>query len=316
MDLQLSSRHWEAPSAHAWASLHPWTRTPKNIHFRPLLQILFQQPGTTPSVLKDQHHALPVILTIMRMLWTFTELDTSPALDFFPKEQRSHQTRVLLLNVLNQFVVSPCSWSGLDSSRSTMEVVHRVQTVHMAHIVSGGAFTDWLYPLLRGGSEFESAKQKMRTWAAEDYSRVRDQAFRCGQVLGLVRNYPFNMPQEAFNVYHAGTLLWCLSSILAEGNPWHTSAPSPICRLDLFEDNHSVQFVELENWIKDGTPCRLSLHEVSDLLSEHGRLQLLHQTAEILRSLRVWGISQNFTRVILKLAKKESQTRTWSAGQN
>lgn len=309
MDLQLSSRHWEAPSAEAWASLHPWTQTPKNIHFRPLLKILFQQPRTTPSVLQDQHHALPVILTIMRTLWTFTELEIGATSDLFPKEHRNDQNRGLLLNMLDQFVVSPSSDPDPGMSRSSMEVIHRVQTVHMAHIVSGGAFTDWLYPILRGGSEYASAEQKMRAWAEKDPVRVRDQAFRCSQVLGLIRDYPFNLPQEAFNVYHAGTLLWCLSGILAQGRSQPDLENAALCQIDLLENHEGKFSTEIEDWIKFGHPCRLAITGVPDLLCNVGRLQLLHQTTEVLRRMRVWGISHNFTRVLLKLAKKELQTQ-------
>jgi hypothetical protein len=311
MDLQISSKHWEAPSAHAWAALHPWTQTPKNVLFQPLLRSLFQNPETVLTILKDEHHVIPVILTIMRTLWATAELETNPIRDFFLREHQGGENRAIMLDILDQLAISPYSQPALSADNSMTQVAHRLQTVHMAHIVSGGAFTDWLYPYLRGGSDSEGAIEKMMKWAAEDHSRVRDQAFRCAQILGLVREYPFNAPQEAFNLYHASTLLWCLSSILSQGEPWHYCTEAASCRLDFVGHGDNLQLANVKDWIKHGHARHISLHGVPDLLSDNGRRQLLHQTTEILRTMRVWGIAQNFLRIVLRLARKESQERTF-----
>lgn len=316
MDLQISTKHWEAPSEHAWAALHPWTQTPRSLRFRPLLRSFFHNPREAQAGISDDHHRLPIILTIMRTLYTVRELEGNPASDFFQGGPSHAEDRALLLHILNHFLVSPRSPQALSTSTSLVDVVHRLQTVHMAHIVSGGAFTDWLYPLLRGGAEFESAQERMRKWAAEDSSRIRDQAFHCGQILGLVREYPFNIPQEAFNVYHAGTLLWCLSALLAQHPARSTGLEFPSCRLDFLGDYESQPLVNIREWIQRGQSRNLSLHGVPDLLTDDGRDQLLHQTAEMLRGMRVWGIAQNFLRVVLKLARKESQDHIRSVRQS
>lgn len=235
------------------------------------------------------------------------ELETNPIRDFFLREYQDGQNRTILLNILDQLAISPYSQPALSADSSMTQVAHRLQTVHMAHIVSGGAFTDWLYPYVRGGSDSEAAVEKMRKWAAEDHNRVRDQAFRCAQILGLVREYPFNAPQEAFNLYHAAAFLWCLSSILSQGEPWHSCTEAALCRLDFLGHGDSPQLTSIQDWIKRGHAHRISLYGVPDLLSQAGRLQLLHQTTEILRTMRVWGIAQNFLRIVLRLARKESQ---------
>ncbi|OQU95517.1 Fungal specific transcription factor domain-containing protein [Cladophialophora immunda] len=305
MDLQMSTSHWEAPSAYAWAALHPWTLTPKNIPFHLLLDSFFQNPSKAHASLNEDHHRLPVILTIMRTLWTVRELEGNPVRDFFQGKQSHAENRTLLLHILNQFLVSPRSPTALLTSRSLIDVVHRLQTVHMAHILGAGAFTNWLYPVLRGGPEFGVAEERMKQWADEDPSRVRDQALRCGQVLGLTREFPFNYPQEAFNVYHAGTLLWCLCGILRKQSTTPGFVGLRIYRLDFLGEKDSPELVNIRNWIRNGQPCKLSVHGVPDLLSEDGRSHLLHQVAEILRAMRVWGIAHNFLRAVLKLAGKE-----------
>ncbi|KAK5052691.1 hypothetical protein LTR84_002557 [Exophiala bonariae] len=307
MDLQISSKHWEAPSAHAWAALHPWTQTPKNVLFQPLLRSLFEKPETVLTILKDEHHIIPFILTLMRTLWAITELETNPIRDFFLRDDQGGQNRTTLLRILDRLAISPLSQSGLDDSSSRTRVAHRLQTIHMAHILSGGAFTQWLYPYLRGGSDFEAASDKKSRWAAEDPARVRDQAFRCAQIIRLIREYPFNAPQEAFNLYHAATLLWCLSDILSDGEPWHYYTEGASCRLDHLGHEESTESAIVKYWIKYGEARYVSLYGVPDLLSHDGRLQLLHQTSETLRTMQVWGIAQNFLRIVLRLAKKESQ---------
>lgn len=311
MDLQVSSKHWEAPSADAWAALHPWTQTPKNVLFQPLLRSLFENPETVLTILNDEHHIIPFILTLMRTLWAITEVETNPLRDFFLRVDQDGQNRTVLLGILDRLAVSPLSKSALDDCSSRTRVAHRLQTIHMAHILSGGAFTDWLYPYLRGGLEFEVALEKKRRWAAEDPARVRDQAFRCAQIVKLVREYPFNAPQEAFNLYHAATLLWCLSGILDDGEPWHRYTEGAPCRLDYLGHEDSAESTNVQYWINHGSSRRVSLYGVPDLLSRNGRLQLLHQTSEILRTMRVWGIAQNFLQIVLRLAKKESQDRIY-----
>jgi len=246
----------------------------------------------------------------MRTLWAIAELETNPIRDFFLREDQKGQNRDILLNILDQLALSPYSQPALTADSLMTQGAHRLQTVHMAHIVSGSAFTDWLYPYVRGGSDSNAAVEKMRKWAAEDHTRVRDQAFRCAQIIGLVREYPFNAPQEAFNLYHAATFLWCLSSILSQGAPWHSCSGNASCRLDHLGHGDSIQLTKIQNWIEHGRARRISLHGVPDLLSQAGRLQLLHQTTEIFRTMRVWGIAQNFLRIVLRLARKESEERT------
>jgi len=172
----------------------------------------------------------------------------------------------------------------------------------MAHIIAGGGFTTWLYPFLRGGTERAPAELSMQRWAKASPQRVRDQVFHCAQILGLIREYPFHLGQECFNLYHAGVLLFCLCGILADqrGTDNMVLSRGLQVRLDAVGADATTQ------WLHDGFSCTLSIFGFPDLLCQEGRVQLLTMTADLLLGMRVWAISRNLRQVVLRLRDDQS----------
>jgi hypothetical protein len=306
MEVQCSTEHWEAASMHAWAALHPWTDlTPQNLRFNYFIRSFLEGSEEAYTKLRDDHHRLPVILTLIRMLGDIKEREANPIRDFLHDMKCHVGNRALLLRVLDRFMTSPKDPSALCTSKSIIDIVHRVETIHMAHLIGAGDLMDWLYPLLRGEPDSEAARARMIRWS-QDKVRMRETAFHSAQIISLVREYPYNICQEGVYVFHAGAVLWCLSGLLSRESTHHETNTA-VCRLDyIARYDNEPERLAIRTWIRDGDIRRLSIHGVPDICSELGRQQVLQQTAEILRRMRVWGIAHNFLKVILDLMQKES----------
>ncbi|KAH8815524.1 hypothetical protein F5884DRAFT_772680 [Xylogone sp. PMI_703] len=303
MDLQSSTEHWEAPTAQAWAALHPWsTSGPRNLHFKTVIRSVLAGDEAASRSMTDDHHRIPFILTIMRMLWSCNENDANPMSDILDERQRNARNRKYLLEVVDRFIYLPTDSPAVYTQLSRMDAVHRVMTIHIAHLIGAGNMMDWLYSLLRGGPEAENARTRMERWAAQDPVRVREVAYRSSQILSLIRQYPYNLPQEPFDAFHAGAILWCVAEFLPGGDLTYNSSDAhatlSVCHLDHLGNMGDLETASTKAWIRDGGPRIISLYGVPDLCCKAGRQQILDQTITILGRSRVWGISQNFLEVI------------------
>ncbi|KAJ9604695.1 hypothetical protein H2200_010809 [Cladophialophora chaetospira] len=302
MSLPSSQAHWEAESPQAWASLHPWTDRPRPLAFRDAIRTFFDGAEPRPvDKLTDERHRHIIILTLMRMLWTLKEIKRSPICDLVDTDDHQGRDQRNLLKVVDKFQrVSIVK----ESPRGTvdMDVVRRYQLVHLAHFFAAGDLMNWLYPLLRGGTEATRAREPMGKWADASASRVRELAYHSAQVLAVIRNYPCNLPLEAFNAFHAGVVLCCMASLLPEDS--QPQAGRPILTLDKLAEREGQEALNqdaIDAWILEGGSQIVGVFGVPVLASRVGKWQVLEQTADILRGMRVWGIAQNFLNVITEL---------------
>lgn len=311
LSLPSSLALWEAESAHVWMSLHPWSETvPQNLPFRPAIHALFEQSETGLGKVTDDRHQLIVVLTLTRILWSVKETQASPINDLVRHAHVLTESKKHVQEVLDRFLVVqvPTTKTALAS------FVRKTQTIHMSHLYGAGDLMDWIRPMLRGRTESEGAKKRMVAWGAEDPFRVRSVAYHSAQTLAILRRFPHNEPLEAFNVFHAGVVLWCMGGLLGKARESYPSyipgeKPKDAYRIDATtrRGDSCVQSQSDEDWIKNGGPQLVSLHGVPDLCCTRGQMQVLEQTAEILEHMQVWGIAQNFLLVILQMIQREEE---------
>ena len=176
----------------------------------------------------------------------------------------------------------------------------------MSHLYGVGDLMDWLRPLFRGGPGAEAAKSRAKQWGSRDPVRLRRVAFYSAQVLALARRYLQNESQEAFSVFNAGIVLWCLAGLAMQKPSDERLSPSTSpYRLDgLASDGEEISPVHLE-WIQSGNSQVVSMHGVPRLFTKEGQIQVLEQTASILETMQVWGIAQNLLQVVSLLIQRE-----------
>lgn len=308
MDMQSSTEHWEAETPQAWAALNPWSETgPTNLPFKITIRKIIGGDEVASRSITEEHHRIPIILTIIRMLWSSKEAEANPLSDLLDDKARNERNKKYLLGVLDRFLHLPTDSPIIYTRLSRMDAVHRVMTIHIAHLIGASNMMDWLYSLLRGGPDVELARARIKRWAAQDPLRVREVAYRCSQILSLIRQYPYNLPQEPFNAFHAGTILWCVAWLLPqEPDHMHDSELyQKICRLDHLGNLNDPESISVQTWIQCGERRILSLHGVPNLCCKVGRRQLLDQITTLLARCRVWGIAQNFLEVVSGLQEEE-----------
>jgi len=143
----------------------------------------------------------------------------------------------------------------------------------------------------------------MWRWAEHSAARVREVTYHAAQTLAIIRQFPYNLPLEAFNTFHAGVVLWCMADVLPRQS--HSRHGRRIRIDQLEEQEEDGPNAVIDAWIREGGQQVVSLYGVSSLGSDKGRHQVLEQTADVLKGMRVWGIAQNFLKVILELMRME-----------
>jgi hypothetical protein len=225
------------------------------------------------------------------MLWTLKEIKGSPICDLVDKSPHIDDER---RNLLDLFQESPATLSSKYPPQSHASVVGRMQMLHMSHLYGAGDLMDWLYPLLRSSVDADTAKERMKKWAAEGPERIRKVAWHSAQTLGIIRLYWYNLSLEAFNAFHAGVVLWFMTALLPQSSNAQIGPiqhqPRSIIRLDDLTTS-ALTDSGVTTWIRDGNPAIISLYSVPDLASYRGRRLVLEQTADLLRGMRV-GVSR------------------------
>ena len=138
LNLPSSIEHWNAESAQAWASLHPWTRAvPVSPRLRPTIRLMFD--GTTNPLQKiaDDEHIFLVVITLVRMLWTLKEIRSSPINDL-TTPAGFNDGRETLLRALDRMTIPVVAFSKSHTRQEMSRLVHRVQLIHVAHIYGAG----------------------------------------------------------------------------------------------------------------------------------------------------------------------------------
>ncbi|KAJ4318838.1 hypothetical protein N0V84_006651 [Fusarium piperis] len=307
MTLPSMELEWEAESAQSWAALHSRNGgTSHKISLRNLLRSLFD--GTPQPLNKfgiASHRGL-VVSTLVRMIWTIKELRGNPVHDLVG-DASAQDRGDALLPALDMFLESPLANRDLRTQKEVTSLVRRLSLVHIGHLYAAGELMNWLYPLLRRKDSDGSLERRMRQWKTDRPQQVRDATFHAAQILGLARQFADYGPYQVFAVFHAGVVLFYMATLLSEPGETHHGAtpdepPFEHLQLDFLGLPGDEMTVRTARWVDGGHPVVIGLHGVPDLCSEHGRLQLLEKTADMLSQMElVWGVAENLRKVVLRL---------------
>lgn len=298
-----TDEHWQAESAYAWASLHPWSRTlPATVQLRVKIRSLFDG---TPNALEDnqeEDHLSIIVITLLRMLWTLKENRSDPINDLITAQSTHHQERQVLLQAIDRMAPRIPSVSAGQSRAETERLVHRAQLVHVAHLYGAGDLMNWLFPFLRDDAETEHITMRMRHWALEDGKRVREVAFHCAQIIGLIRSHPTQMALQSFVLFHAGVVLACMSTLLPRSYASREGRPVQLDQLGMMSTTGRDRHLD---WINNECGDKPCLVGVPVLCSPIGWQQVLDQTASLLKRQKSWGIASSLTRVLTSLRARK-----------
>jgi hypothetical protein len=259
--------------------------------------------GNAIAKTKPEHHQI-FILTLIRMIWTSREISGGP-MSRSGGGLMGHMDagRQYLQDTLDRFLYVQLSSSASShlSPRETIDMHYEAQMIHLAHLCAAGDLMDRLYPFVREPRS-RAIEERMRQWAAQDPKRVREITIHSSRVLFILRDHQGNHPFEPFCAFHAGAALWCMAQLLPASS---TKDRSPSVRLDQISAGAS-DHLSARNWISTGMPSRVSVFGVPNLACAAGKELVLEQTAELLKSMSFWGISQNFVNVVLGLQQIRS----------
>jgi hypothetical protein len=306
MAVPSSLSFWEASSEQAWSALHPWSdNVPPTKPFRSAMSMILDpnRTGSSNDVSDDETKQI-MVLTLMRFFWSLKAIQGFPMIDVVQYKVPFVEGQAKLLELLDTFIRSPASATTTHTKDALAGMARISQIVHMGHLYAAGDLIDWLHALLHEGPGQERSRARMKEWAAESKKRVREVIYHCAQLLAIVRKYPFNSPLEPFNVFHAGVVLYCAGKMLPQASATrleHRDTPRRSIRVDQLSTDGTTITPRISKWINDGGPEEVTLFGVPVLACAQGRLQVLKQTAELLYSMRVWGIAQNLHSVIVRL---------------
>ena len=298
MDMQSSTEYWEAESPQSWAALHPWTEAaPKSLTFKHVVQRFLTHEGDLQAAsTNEEHHRLPIILTLMRMIWSLKEHGDNPLSELMLDKSFQDGQRERLLGALDHMADFGAVTCPLHSWKSRLGLVHRLRTINMAHLISAGNLMDWMYATVRKGRNAVEAKTHISRWARCHPQRAREVTFRSAQILALIRTYPYNLATEPFDLFHAGVALSLLAPNLQQRDG--SSPARQVIRLDYLGGDKEPEMVAIRAWTQYGHCAHLQLSGILDLSVATGPREVLEHTAELLRRMRIWGIAQNFLKVI------------------
>jgi len=202
--------------------------------------------------------------------------------------------------------------SAKCTSEQLLQIVRRVQIVHLSHLYGAGDLMDLVYLIVRPSPAKETAEERLLQWAKHDARRVRHVAFHAAQVLAIARCWPGNLPLESFNVFHAGVALYCMCALLARTETdGIAGAQGTALRLDhLAKEETDPANEAIQAWIQDGGNVTVSVFGVSDLTGTPGPRQVLELTANMLKNMTVWGVAQYFRKVVLQLRERPEDQET------
>lgn len=292
-------------SAQAWARLHPWAASyPKASLLRPLIRSFFNGTDKPLAKITEGKHRYYALLTLVRMLWSVKEIGSSPISDMVPDGLDAERQQ--LLRAIDCFDQLPWlqTLAKTHTRQEMIRIVHCTQLVHIAYLHGADDLMNWLYPALQTGIEAENAALRMSQWASEEPRRVREVAYHCAQILALARQYPSNMPLEPSIIFHAGVTLWYMARLLTteEAMPGvNPNSGMSSIRLDHLGSPGDAASLEIQSWVQNEGSYVVSLHGVPSLCCYNGWQHVLEQVAEMLKHERLWGIAQNFARVVLSL---------------
>lgn len=304
-----SMEHWDAPSAYAWDALHPCGSNTSPIkQLRPTMKALLEDNHVDDDMINNERHRLIIVHTLGRMLWSLKELRSSPLIYYVPSglEDVGQQ----LVNILDRFIQHPTALIHTYTRKEMARAVHTTHIIHITHLYTAGDLMNLFFPflrkvLLRRTAENKNIRSRLIQWAEADPSRVRTVAYHCAQLLALTREFTDNLTLEPFHVFYAGVLLMIMARLMpVVQDDQLRNASLNIDHLSVPDDPTSIK---ISNWVRDGGDAVVGIHGVPVLCSKTGWSQILEETIEMLKRMKIWGIAQNLLRVVLKIRNEDLQ---------
>ena len=311
MDLPCPVASWDAETPQAWASLHPWSSDsiPHSDSFKVSLNKLLQDPHRFTTETKDNYQRYLMIMTLTRMMWSLKEATTQPGAHFLTPYNSLIQGKRDLLDVINHFDFSPNVLSGSAAPDHFSACIQQLTLIKLSQILMGDDAWDYLHLIWRPHPKTRSAREYILNWIREKPRTFRAFTLANAQLLTIIRSYPVNHPQEAYNVFHAGMALWAMSKLfptIQDGSAttvWNPISQSrPVCNLDWLGSADSLEANTLQDWVEGGDPTHIvRMHGVPDLFAAEGAQQVLQQITSVLNRMAVWGIGRVFMNATLRV---------------
>ncbi|KAI1634876.1 fungal-specific transcription factor domain-containing protein [Biscogniauxia mediterranea] len=297
--------HWEADSAYAWEALRPLDRASSNLRLGPVIMALLEGTDNGVYTTSNDHHRLLIILTLGRMLLSLQEMRSSPTFSFLQTGAIDAGKR--LISVIQRFERDPVFLSRNLTRKEVARAVHEIHVTHTAYLYSAGDLVDLFFPLLhtvllRQTAEGKDVISRLFQWQEEDPGRARNVAYHCAQVLALARQFPENLTSEPFQIFRAGVLLMAMARLM------NTAGEEQYCRAGLRIDHlggpGDPTVARITQWLLNGGEEVIGVHGVPVLCCRTGWRQILDESVELLRRIRVWGISQCLAHMLLKISNE------------
>ncbi|KAK9334823.1 hypothetical protein V1521DRAFT_450360 [Lipomyces starkeyi] len=321
MKLPCSTEHWEADSPQAWAALHPWSNSmPPNLAFRRTVDQLFDNSESGLTDVVDDYHRMILLTTLVRICWETKESRFKPGAAFLPSYSLHAQDTALLLSIVDRFGGPLKLRKNTLTDRCFESLVQRLYIVKTSYLVAADDIADYMHFIWAEKPQAQAAHDYLLRWALKNPERVRMVAYASAQVLSIARQFPCNHPRESTFAFHGGFSLWTMAGLLLLLKPdaRHTveRSKNDVCHLDWLGADDAPEAQTVRDWIQRGGSHVLRIQGVPDIASRRGMRQVLQQTAEILKGMPVWGITQNFLNAILRVLHAELPTTPNANPQN
>lgn len=293
---------WDAPSAHSWKALRSQGSADDGpASFRMALRSTFATRLSEGRRFNDGQHLHIIVSTLACFVWSIKDVHASLLHDVVPEDWPSlHTTN--LLNKLDGHLAPLNIVKASASEQELRQAVARALTIHICHLYGAGDLMDWLPGVLRAASMGQTVKERMQTWGKEDPVRLRRVTYHSAQIIAICRDFPFNAPHEPFFVFHAGTALWCAAQLLpAYQTNTGSGSPPSLLFLDRQIAEGDADYFEVLKWIREGGNVVIGLRGVPILGAPFSDIQMMEETARLLCTMRVWGISSAFISLLRRL---------------
>ena len=309
MNLPCSLSHWEAETPEAWAALHPWAAAaPQTDSFDTSLSSFLQDSPKAIHANSDDYQKFLILTTLTRMIWSNKEAITQPGARYLTPYTALLQGRQDLLDVIESFSFAPSIVRATTAPESFAARVQQLCLVQLSHIMTADDLWDYLHLIWRRHAQRKLAQDYVSRWMEQNPKAGRLFTLANARLLSIIRLYPDNNPQEAYNVFHAGMAVWVMSSLNATNGAIQPSIrPTPyamtaVAALDLMGPKDSTEGVALQRWIDYGDESfMVRMHGVPDVFSPEGAQQILRQTAEVLDRMSVWGVARTLRNATLRV---------------
>lgn len=309
MDLPCSRSRWEAQTSQAWAALHPWADSaPKTDALDYSLSSFLQNAPGAMDTYTDEYQRFLILTTLTRMIWSNKEATTQPGARHLTPYAALLQGRQDLLQVIDHFSFAPSAMCTKTTPEQFAGRIQQLSLVQLSHIMTADDLWDHLHLIWRRHAHRTLAQDHVSRWMQQNPKAARQFTLANARLLNIIRLYPDNHPQEAYNVFHAGMAVWVMSSLnLLNGAIQSSTCQSSfkdrsLVHLDWMGPADSNEDATLKQWTENGGDSYgVRMHGVPDVFAPEGPPQILRQTAEVLDRMSVWGVAHTLRNATLRV---------------